>query len=148
MKRALGSILLTTLMVLGACGGGEDADSPALEGSPAESTPEASVSFGSPEDGDEVSNPVRVRMEAGGVTIEPASAGVHENAGHFHIMIDAECVEEGQVIPNDDAHRHYGMAQTEAELTLPPGEHNLCLQVGDGNHVALPLTDTIEITVR
>ena len=148
MKRVFLSIFLMAAVVLGACGGGEDADAPALEGSPAESTPDASVSFASPEDGDEVANPVKVQMEAEGVTIEPASAGVHPNAGHFHIMVDTECMQEGQVIPNDDSHRHFGMAQTEAELTLPPGEHNLCLQVGDANHVALPLTDTIQITVR
>jgi hypothetical protein len=32
---------------------------------------------------------------------------------------------------------HYGKAQTEAELTLTPGVHTLCLQAADGSHVAL-----------
>ncbi|HEX2052614.1 MAG TPA: DUF4399 domain-containing protein [Actinomycetota bacterium] len=130
-------------------GGGGGEDSPALEGSPeAVGTGEASVRFRSPEDGATVDNPVRVQMEAEGVTIEPASSGVNANAGHFHVLVDVDCFPEGEVIPNDQSHHHYGMGQTEAQLTLAPGEHQLCLQVGDGNHAALPLTDTVEITVR
>ncbi len=46
---------------------------------------------------------------------------------------------------------HYGKAQTEAELTLTPGAHTLCLQAADGNHVALEgqgMAHTIGITVE
>lgn len=132
------------MMALGACGDGDPAvESPTLEESPA-----ASVQFNSPEDGDTVSSPVRVEMEATGVTIEPASSGVREGAGHFHIMVDTECVAEGEVIPADESHVHYGMGQTEAELTLEPGDHELCLQVANAAHVALPLTSTIQVTVE
>jgi hypothetical protein len=37
--------------------------------------------------------------------------------------------------------------RSETELTLPAGEHTLCLQAGDGEHTALALTDEITITV-
>lgn len=148
MKRVAVALALMCLLALGACGDNED--SGALEGSPAASPEEAeaSVSFTSPEDGDTVANPVKVKMEAEGFTIEPASSGVREGAGHLHIMVDTECVPEGEVIPNDETHKHYGMGQTEAELTLAPGKHDLCLQAADGAHVALPITSEISITVE
>lgn len=143
MKNVRSAAIVLALLMAVACGGGGDE---ATTGDSA--TADASVEFSAPEDGATVTNPVKVQMEATGVTIEPAASGVHENAGHFHVLVDTECMSEGQVIPNDDTHLHYGMAQTEAELTLPPGEHELCLQVGNGNHAALPLTDTINVTVE
>lgn len=147
MKKTIWSVLLLALLTLGACG---DSESPAVEESPEASPTEeaAIVEFTSPSDGDRVTSPVKVEMKATGVEIEPAASGVRENAGHFHIIVDTDCVEAGQVIPSDDAHKHYGMAQTEAELTLTPGEHDLCLQVGDGAHVALPVTSEISVTVE
>jgi len=145
MNKITGTLLIIVL-VLAACGGG--ADDPALEGLPLVPSPTAGVEFVSPQDGETVSNPVRLEMRAEGVTIEPAASGVRENAGHLHVMVDAGCVDEGEVIPADESHFHYGMGQTEAEVTLEPGDRELCLQVADGDHVALPITSTINITVE
>ena len=105
-----------------------------------------SVRFTEPEDGAEVIGAVKVKMAATDFTIEPAGA-VKPGAGHFHIMIDTDCVATGQPIPMDDKHMHYGKAQMEAELTLRAGEHTLCLQAGDGAHTALDLTHEITIKV-
>jgi hypothetical protein len=105
-----------------------------------------SVSFTEPADGATVASPVKVKMQATNFTIEPAGE-VKPGAGHFHITVDDGCVTPGQVIPMDDKHLHYGKAQTEAELMLSPGSHNLCLQVGDGAHTALDLSETISVTV-
>lgn len=148
-------VIAMLLVALPACAGDEEepqdeaTDIPTME-SPAESPAEeeASVSFVSPEDNSEVTNPVKVQMEAKGIAIEPAAQGVKPRSGHFHIMIDTDCVPVGQVIPMDDTHRHFGMAQKEAELTLTPGEHALCLQVADANHTATDLTHEIQVTVR
>lgn len=107
---------------------------------------EASVSFTSPEDGAEVSSPVQVEMAAEGLEIEP-SGEVREGAGHFHIMIDTSCVTPGETIPEDDSHRHFGDGSTSAELELEPGEHELCLQAGDGAHEALDATDETTVNV-
>jgi hypothetical protein len=128
-------ILLTavTVVVLTACGGG--------------STQEIDVDFQEPQSDTTVSSPVTVKMEAEGITIEPAGA-VREGAGHFHLMVDAPCVTPGQTIPQDDNHTHYGKAQAEDTLELPPGPHTLCLQVGDGAHKALPITEMMTITVK
>jgi len=86
-------------------------------------------------------------MQAIGYEIEEAGE-VEEGSGHFHIMVDVECVPVGEIIPSDDDHKHYGKAQLETELELGPGEHTLCLQVGDGIHTATELVETIQITVE
>lgn len=123
---------------LAACGDDDDA----------EASGEASVSFASPVDGDVVTSPVAVEMSADGVTIEPAGE-VNDGAGHFHVMVDEACLDAGETIPGDsEAHLHFGKAQTETEIELEPGEHTLCLQVGDGEHTALGITDTVTFTVE
>jgi hypothetical protein len=83
-------------------------------------------------------------MEAEGLTIEAAGA-VSEGAGHFHLMVDAGCLSPSELIPADETHIHLAVGESETELSLPAGEHTLCLQAGDGHHAALVLTD--EITV-
>jgi hypothetical protein len=140
------------LVMLAACGGGEDeepedepTDVPTIEESPTAAA--ASASFVVPADGATVTSPVKIQMEATGVAIEPAAGGVKPNSGHFHVIIDADCVAAGQVIPADLTHIHYGMAQKEAELPMTPGEHTLCLQVADAAHTATDLTQKITITV-
>ncbi|WP_254535074.1 DUF4399 domain-containing protein [Halomarina litorea] len=107
----------------------------------------ASVAFVEPEDGATVTSPVQVEMQAEGFTVEPAGE-VNENAGHFHVMVDAEAVPQGEVIPNDEQHIHFGDGSTTASLELEPGEHTLVLQPGNGAHEAYDVTDGITITVE
>ena len=112
--------------------------------------PEARVFFTNISDGDTVDSPVTVQWSAENFTIEPAGE-VRAGAGHLHIMVDADCVAAGQIVPADDNHLHYGKAQTEATLELTPGEHTLCLQAADGVHTALAgegTTQVVTITVR
>ncbi len=106
------------------------------------------VSFVEPQDGATVSSPVRVVMQSEEITIEEAGEA-REGAGHFHIMVDVGCVEPGETIPADsDQHLHFGDGSTETTIDLAPGEHTLCLQVGDGVHTALNATHDITITVE
>ncbi len=128
-----------------ACG---DDDSPTATPSPDTTAPApASVSITSPADGATVSSPVKVDMAATGFTIEPAGPP-RAGAGHFHILVDMDCLPAGTPIPvGADGYNHFGKAQTEAELVLPAGSHRLCLQAGDGTHLALGLTDEITIVV-
>lgn len=107
----------------------------------------ASVSFESPEDGDTAANGVTVAMHAENFTVE-AAGEVNDNAGHFHVLIDEAPVEVGEEIPDDETHRHFGDGAAEASLDLPAGEYDLLLQVGDGEHLALPETDEITVTVK
>ena len=155
-------LALVAVLALAGCGGGGDTGSGTGSGDPgsdataeeaaseetgSEAAGGAAVSFVEPTDGAAVASPVPVRMQATGLQLEPAGA-VREGAGHLHIMVDTPCVTPGQVIPADDAHKHYGQAQTETTLELPPGQHTLCRQAGDGAHTALGLTEEITITVQ
>ena len=109
---------------------------------------EASVSFAAPEDGATVEAPVPVEFEAS-ENLEVEEAGeLNQTGGHFHVMVDAGAVEVGEEIPDDDAHRHFGDGAAEASLDLPAGEYDLLLQMGDGEHLALPETDEITVTVE
>ena len=58
-----------------------------------------------------------------------------ENSGHHHLLIDTELPALDKPIPNDFNHLHFGTGQTEAEITLKPGEHTLQLLMGDKDHV-------------
>jgi Domain of unknown function (DUF4399) len=123
---------VAAIFVLAACGGGGGSSS--------------SVSFVEPGDGDTVSSPVHVAMDADGLTIE-RSGPVREGTGHLHLLVDTDCLEPGRTIPDDRTHRHLDDGATETDVALAPGDHTLCLQAGNGAHAALDLTDEIEITV-
>lgn len=136
-------VAVAALSLLGAACGDDDAAE-----TPVETTvPDGpSVAFASPEDGASVANPVAVEFSAVEFALEPAG-DVHEGAGHLHVMVDVPCVEVGQPIPRDAQHVHFGKGQTEGAIDLAVGEHTLCLQAGDGSHVALDLTDEVTVTV-
>ena len=108
----------------------------------------SSVFFIEPIEGTVVSSPVDVAMGADGFTIEPAEEGVGENRGHFHIMVDAPCVQARLTVGEDERHLHFGGGQSTARLDLTPGDHTLCLQAGDASHTALGIVDVITITVE
>lgn len=93
------------------------------------------VYFGNLEDGSNVESPFRVEMKAENLIVEPASLGVNEGHGHFHILVDAPLSGAGQPIPKDEKHIHFGQGETETVLDLPVGQHTLVLQFATGDHV-------------
>ncbi len=111
-----------------------------------DSDPEPSATFSAPTDGASIAGGVPLTMAAEGVTIEEAGE-VHDNAGHFHVIADAGCLSTGTAVPKDADHVHFGKGQSEGTIYLEPGSHELCLQVGDGVHSALDLTDTVTVDV-
>ncbi len=139
--------ILTFSVLLAACNSAATADT--QTGGTSSTAPH--VYFVSPQDGAEVTSPLKVTMASDNFTVEPAASGVHEGAGHMHIMVDADCIAAGQAIPKDDTHIHYGDGTLETELTLAPGTHTLCLQAANGDHVALAdegTRETITVTVQ
>ena len=134
--------LLLFASLLG-CGGQTDAPEPS------EIEDEARAYFVSPTDGATVPTTFPVLMNVEGLTLAPAGT-LEDGSGHLHILVDADFIPPGQVIPNDVRHLHYGDASTETELTLPPGPHVLRLQFADGAHIALDgdaYRDEVRITV-
>lgn len=109
------------------------------------------VYFSQPQDGATVAQTFTVVMTAEGVQVDPAGE-IMEGSGHFHILINEDFVTPGEIIPIDtENYLHFGQAQAEAELTLPPGEYTLRLQLADGAHRAYDSAaygDTLQITVE
>ena len=105
------------------------------------------VFFVEPLDGAVLRSPIHVKMDAEGVAIQPAGV-VRDGVGHFHITVDAGCVTPGEHIPLDATRSHYGKGEREGDLELSPGQRTLCLQLGDGNHTASPITQTITVMIR
>jgi Domain of unknown function (DUF4399) len=106
---------------------------PAQERTP--SPPGAKVVILSPKNGANVTNPVVVKFGIKGMTLAPA--GTHEpNTGHHHLLIDTDPPADlSKPLPVTDKILHFGKAQAETTLTLPPGKHTLQLLLADGNHI-------------
>ena len=136
MKRmAIAPAFLAALMLVG-CG----SMNPAAD---------KSVSFVEPKDGATVTSPFKVVFAVKGMAVEPAGE-VKANSGHHHLLINLGPMNAGEAIPVDGTHLHYGKAQTEAEVTLPPGKYKLTMQFANGAHVSYgpSMAATIEVTVK
>jgi hypothetical protein len=120
-----------------------------LAGCGKEEKPPGRVFFVEPADGAEVVGPVKVVMGVEGMTVK-SSGEVVEGTGHHHIIIDGGPVREGQVIPTDATHRHFGKGETETVLELSPGDYKLTMQFADGLHRSYgeEFSDTISIKVK
>lgn len=145
-RTVLAATALSLLPLVAACGNGDDADAAKAPATAEQPAGGATVTFTSPADGDRIAGSVDLQMVAEGVIIEEAGE-VREGAGHLHVTTTGECVPEGQAIPKDADHVHFGKGQLEDRLYLMAGTHELCLQVGDGAHVAQPITETLTVTV-
>ncbi len=109
------------------------------------------VFFISPKDGDKVTSPVKVKMGLEGLKLRPAGEDVDDKkSGHHHILVNLPAIPAGQPIPADEQHIHFGKAQSEAEVKLPPGDHTLTLQLADGAHRSYgpELSATIKVHVK
>lgn len=110
----------------------------------------AKVYFIEPKDGAEVTGPVVVKFGLSGMGVAPA--GVEKkDTGHHHLLINQKLADGMAAIPADDKHRHFGLGQTEATVTLPPGKHTLQLVLGDHQHIPhnpLVASELITITVK
>lgn len=107
------------------------------------------VYFVEPKDGATVTSPVHVKFGVDGMKIEPAGT-MTEGTGHHHLLIDSGPLPKGTVIPANDTSLHYGKGQTEADVKLPPGDHTLTMQFGDGAHRSYgpEMSQTIKVHVK
>jgi hypothetical protein len=91
--------------------------------------------FLSPGNGATVTSPFTIRFGLRGMGVAPAGVTT-PNTGHHHLLVDVETLPPDNLpIPNDANHRHFGLGQTETEITLPPGQHTLQLVLGDALHI-------------
>ena len=94
---------------------------------------EPRVFFIEPGDGAEVVAPIKLKFGIEGMEVRPAGEAM-PNSGHHHLIIDGTPAPKDSVLPFSQQVQHFGKGQTETELTLPPGDHTLTLQFGDGSH--------------
>lgn len=110
----------------------------------------ARVFIVSPKDGETVTTPVRVVFGVEGMGLVPAGEK-NDTAGHHHLLINTDLADASMPIPADDKHVHFGKAQTEAAVELPPGKHTLQLVMGDYLHIPFDpviASDKITVTVN
>ena len=99
------------------------------------------VWFANIEDGATVHSPVRLEFGVAGREVRPVRDGAVAGSGHFHILVDLPKADqipaEGQEIPFDEAHKHYGKGQMQDDgLALAPGWHTLSLVLADHDHIS------------
>ena len=112
------------------------------------SPPGAKVYFIEPKNGAEISGPVTVKFGLAGMGVAPAGTE-KKDTGHHHLLIDQKLADDKASIPQDDKHRHFGMGQTEATVTLASGSHTLQLVLGDHNHIPHnPMIASEVITIK
>lgn len=111
----------------------------------------ASVYFIEPADGATVATTFTVKFGLTGMGVAPAGVD-REHTGHHHILINLDELPDMTLpLPANDQIKHFGGGQTEATLTLAPGEHTLQLLLG--NHLHIPhdkpvMSEKITITVK
>lgn len=109
----------------------------------------ARVAFLEPADGATVGRKFKVRMDVEGYEIGPLG-DLTKGKGHHHIVVNGTWIKDGEVVPTDEKHIHFGKGQTETELELKPGKYSLTLQFADGAHRSYgkSLSQTISVTVQ
>ena len=146
MNRTTFAMLLAAALMV-SCGSPEppeeaapDADAasapaPEVALPPRKPSPEgARVWFVSPGDGAGLTSPFTVEFGLEGMKLLPAGE-IGENTGHHHLLVNTPLPRMDLPIITDDAHMHFGLAQTSVELSLEPGTHTLQLLLGDDLHI-------------
>lgn len=111
----------------------------------------AKVFFTNLKEGQTIPTDYKVQFVVEGMALRKAGEDVNDKkSGHHHILINQGPVAEGQVIPADADHLHFGQAQTEAVLKLKPGHYTITLQLADGAHRSFgeKLSSSVKVTVK
>lgn len=114
----------------------------------------AAAMFVSPQDGETVRSPVELAFEVEGGVELVAAGEPAVGEGHLHVLVDRGCFDTGETIPGPGEQAqaagifHFAGGSAEGQLELEPGEHELCLQLGDGLLQAFGEPDEITITVQ
>ena len=135
-----------------ACGQPEPASEPASMPAPEPEPAGPRALFVQPADGATVQSPVALEFGAEDFEISPVPAGTvtatRPDLGHFHVAIDADCLPTGEVIPSAAPWVHFGDGSNIIDMQLPPGPHQLTVQIGDDLHQTIEgLCSTISVDV-
>lgn len=112
---------------------------------------EAAVRIVSPADGDTVSLPFTVRLEATGVEVVPATGTSEPGKGHHHLVIDGDSPTDTLPLPAAPVVIHMGTGASERVLdSLSVGPHRIIAIFAGGDHVPMTTVkrDTITVIVK
>jgi hypothetical protein len=111
--------------------------------------PARGVLITEPLDGNTVTSPFVVRFDVKGLQVAPAG-DIMANTGHYILIVDADAVPRGEVVPISDRHIHLSKGQKETQVSLPPGRYRLTAQFADGAYRSYgpALSRTISVTVK
>ncbi len=109
------------------------------------------VFFIEPKDDSNVGQEFKVVMGVDGMTVKPLG-DMSADTGHHHLLINAENVPSGEIVPVDKPtqYLHFGKGQTETMVKLAPGKYKLTLQFADGAHRSYgeSMRATLSVTVK
>lgn len=96
--------------------------------------PDLAIDITSPEDGATVpaGEPIAVESDITGGHIQ--GSGGEGRPGHVHVYVDRQLVSM--------------TSETAPTVTLEPGRHLIMVEFADENHVALGVTDQVEVTAE
>lgn len=148
MRNAL--IVLSCSLLLTACAGVAQQESPASPAQPAKAKPTLQIT--SPRNGENVKGEsVKVSWVSSGAKIVAAAAAKAREEGHFHVFVDRADFKPGVEIPRDmEKEGIYHTAANSLELKgLKPGAHKVIVVLSYDNHIPWdPLvTATVTFTV-
>lgn len=106
--------------------------------------------FIEPQDGQTYPTEVAVKFGLKDFGVAPAGYNI-SNTGHHHLIINAELPDLTLPIPANENYVHFGLGQTETNLTLEPGTYSLQLLMGNYLHIPheKPIfSEVISITVE
>lgn len=84
-----------------------------------------------------IGDTVELSMEVEGVTIIAADGDTSGNSGHFHVFVDRDPVPVGEQIPTRVDGIIHSSANPIPVPGLSPGDHDLVVVLGNGNHVRM-----------
>lgn len=133
MKKLLVTSALTVLALCPVVKAQSDIDGP-----PAVPPPGAKVEFLDIKNNQRIARGAIIHFGLTKMGIAPA--GVDKpSTGHHHLLIDEgarKLPPEGEPIPSDAQHLHFGNGQTDYQVDLDPGPHELRLLLGDSKHIS------------
>ena len=134
-------IVLLFTMVISACQSNTSSDGKTVN--------EPSVFFKNMQNGAILSSPFLVEMGVEGMEVE-AAGEINALKGHHHIIINSDFITDGDIVPANAQHIHFGLGQIETTLDLDEGNYSLTLQFADGMHQSYGegMSKTINVTVR
>ena len=115
------------------------------------SSADPAVEILGPAEGDSVTLPVTIRLEATGVLVVPATGAREEGKGHHHLVIDGDAPSDTLPIPQPPIAYHLGNGATEKVLdSLSVGPHRVIAIFAWGDHVPMAgvRRDTITFVVK